>query len=439
MNIDCSKYCVGSRTLTADKVAYKNGQKLEEKPKLADTLVIYDFGQGTEKVTVNSKEEFSRMMSDIKEQHGEGVMVSISGLGLDFLEIKKGLLENGNASTRVAETEALTPEMRAEVLQKAMREMELFGDDERNLLNHSFVNEGFSYEKDFEKAAYGYAKYLNQEMETAYDEDIFYNLQDEELYREEVSRKMYGYASNVLSYFRMGAETEEEKMSLSNQLADAAIQYAKNLAVGKLNIDALDTKLKIGDAEICYSELHKIQETLQNINETGVRAVHSSDSESRLNYLGLGSNYDTVAYAQLGLRTAQVNYFAETELSKDAAMIVKNVWAERTEQTIEEKYVKPLRQMNEVLKEHFTSLGDYYKAGSLQSNYAGSKLEKVYEMFAKVGGSSQEEFLESFEAAMTEYNEYRMSKAFYKDGYVGTEAEMAQLAYLEGTKGILFE
>lgn len=438
MNIDSNKYYVRSYNLEYnEKTAFKNGQKLErpEENKLAETMVEYDFGSGPEKVSVSSREEFSELMNDIKEQHGDGAMVSISGLGLDFLKISKGMISQ-NEEKRSIETKALTPEMRAEFF----RREQLFGDDEKNILNHSFVNEGFTYQKDFEKAAYGYAKYLNNEISTKYDKDIFYNLQNEKLYQKEVSGKMYDYASNVLSYFMMGKETEEDKMVLSNKIAESAIQYAKNIANGNRDVNDVDTKIKIGDTELTYSELTRIQKTLQSVNEAGISQVHSSD-KNNLNYFGLGSNYDTVAYAQLGLRTAQVNYFANDDLSLEARRLIVDAWSKRTDNTVQEKYIKPMEQSIEVAKKMAKQLGigsNNPSVKSLEGNIYNSKLQKVYDMFSKISGNSKDEFLNSFDSAMADYNEYRNGGAFARDGYVGTSAEQAQLDYLMSTKDIIF-
>ena len=437
MNIDCSKYYVGTVNLSTNKkIAYQNGEKLENKQDIEGTVVAYDFSQDAEKINIESKEDFSQIMRDIREQHGDGVMVSISGLGLNFLNITKGTLEPSNP-TRTIEGETLTPEMRAEVYANVFKQEQLYGDDNKSILNHSFVNEGFEYNKDFEKYAMGYAKYLNKDIETEYDNDIFYNLHDEELYHKEVSQKMYGYASNVLSYFMMGAETEEDKKNLSNQLADAVIAYSKNIANGNTNINDISTKLQIGDTEIEYSELQKIQESLQKINETGVRPVHNNNGDNKLDYTALGTNYDTVAYAQLGLRTAQVNNFAKG-LSEEASNLVINTWNKRVDNTIDEKYIKVMKQTTEILKEHFNFNGEYYKAGSLHSNYDGSKFQKVYDMFANINGNSKEEFLANFDNAMKEYNEYRMSDIFKKDGYTGTLAEKEQLDYLNQSVDFIF-
>jgi len=433
MNIDCSKYFVGVTNLSANKIAYKNGEKIERKENQG-TVVEYDFSQGTEKLNLNSKEEFSQLTKDIREQHGDGVMVSISGLGLNFLNIEKRALDP-SAITRTIEGEELTPEMRAEVYAKVFEDTQIYGDDNNNILNHSFVNRGFNYDKEFEKYSLGYAKYLNKELQTEYDDTIFYNLHDEDLYHKEVSQKMYGYASNVLSYFMMGNETEEDVRDLSNQLADAVITYAKNIANGNADVNSVDTKLKIWEAEISYNELHKIQENLEKINEVGVRAVYNNNGGWKLDYTALGTNYDTVAFAQLGLRTSQVNYFAQ-DLSDEAAKLVKDTWNQRVDNTIEEKYVKPMKQGAEIVKEHFNSIGNYYKAGSVHSNYEGSKLEKVYNMFSNITGNDKQEFLLNFEKAMNSYNEYRMSKAFEKDGYTGTLQEKEQLDYLIESKFI---
>ena len=438
MNIDCSKYYVGTVDLSANKkVAYKNGEKIEDKQNTEGTVVAYDFSKDTEKINIDSKEDFSQIMRDIREQHGDGVMVSISGLGLNFLNINKQTLDPSK-STRSIEAKELTPDMRAEVYANVFRQEQLYGDDDKNILNHSFVNEGFEYNKDFEKYAMGYAKYLNKDLKTEYDNDVFYNLHDEELYHDEVSQKMYGYASNILSYLMMGNETEEDKKNLSNQLADAVIAYSKNVANGNTDINDISTKLKIGDTEIGYSELQKIQENLQKINETGIRPVHNNNGDNKLDYTGLGTNYDTVAYAQLGLRTAQVNHFA-SELSEEASKLVKDTWNKRVGNTIEEKYTKVMKQTTEILKEHFNYMGDYYKAGSLHSNYTGSKFQKVYDMFSEISGNSKEEFLANFERAMNEYNEYRKSPIFEKDGYTGTIAEKEQLDYLKGSVDFIFE
>lgn len=438
MNIDCSKYFVGTSNLvsTNKKIAYKNGEKIEENDKTAGTVAVYDFSQCDEKISINSREEFSEIMQDINQQHGDGVMVSISGLGLNFLNITKGTLVANN-SARVIEGTPLTNEMRTEIFERVREQERLFGDDDKNILNHSFINGGFGYDEDVKKYASGYAKYLNNELETEYDDEIFYNLHDEELYHKEVSGKMYQYASNVLSYFMMGSETEADKIKLSDQLADAVIFYAKNLANGEVNPENVDTKLNIGEFEVSYEELKNIQSTLQKINECGVRAVHS-DVEESLDYLGLGSNYDTVAYAQLGLRTSQVNYFSNG-LSEDASNLVKKTWNARLTNTIAEKYIKPMKQTSEILKEHYNSIGNYYKAGSLNVSYEGSKFQKVYNMFANISGDDSETFLSSFNVAMEMYNEYRMSGAFHNDGYVGTIAENEQLAFLESSKSLLFE
>ena len=437
MNIDCSKYYVGTMSLSANKkIAYQNGEKIENKQEEEGKVVAYDFSQDAGKLNIDSKEDFSQIMRDIREQHGDGVMVSISGLGLNFLNIDKRTLDP-STSTRTIEGEELTPDMRAEVYANVFKQEQLYGDDTKNILNHSFVNEGFKHTEDFEKYAMGYAKYLNKELKTDYDNDIFYNLHDENLYHEEVSQKMYGYASNILSYFMMGAETEEDKKNLSNQLADAVISYSKNIANGNTNINDISTKLKIGNTEIEYSELQKIQENLQKINETGIRPVHNNNGDNKLDYTGLGTNYDTVAYAQLGLRTAQVNYFANG-LSEDVSKLVRDTWNKRVDNTIEEKYIKTMKQTAEILKEHFNYKGDYYKAASLHSNYTGTKFEKVYDMFFGISGNTKEEFLTGFENAMNDYNEYRMSKVFGKDGYTGTIAEKDQLEYLKASVDFIF-
>lgn len=94
-----------------------------------------------------------------------------------------------------------------------------------------------------------------------------------------------------------------------------------------------------------------------------------------------------------------------------------------------------MEQTTEILREHFNFNGEYYKAGSLHSNYENSKFQKVYDMFAHITGNSKEEFLANFERAMNDYNEYRSDK---KDGYIGTMAEKEQLNYLKESLDITF-
>jgi len=94
MNIDCSKYYVGTMSLSANKkIAYQNGEKIENKQEEEGKVVAYDFSQDAGKLNIDSKEDFSQIMRDIREQHGDGVMVSISGLGLNFLNIDKRTLD----------------------------------------------------------------------------------------------------------------------------------------------------------------------------------------------------------------------------------------------------------------------------------------------------------------------------------------------------------
>ena len=63
MNIDCSKYYVGTMSLSANKkIAYQNGEKIENKQEEEGKVVAYDFSQDAGKLNIDSKEDFSQIM-----------------------------------------------------------------------------------------------------------------------------------------------------------------------------------------------------------------------------------------------------------------------------------------------------------------------------------------------------------------------------------------
>ncbi len=454
MNTDYNQYYTGINSLTIydyQKEAYRNGQKIdqEEKENEKNAKVKYDLEQKDIDIKLSSIINTSEEIRKIGR--GEDVLLEISDesiekyLGSYYLEGKSQLVELAakqrlNMEERNKEFASAIREFTDEERQALLQVNKLYQDDGKNILNHSFVNEANDFNKDFEKAACGYAKYLNPEIKTNYDEDVFYNCQDESLYKKELKSNLSEYADNILSYFTMGNVTQAEKIQLKSQLADAAIEYANNIAAGNWKVEDVKAKITIVGVDFTYGELVKTQEMLQKVNEAGVSQIGNNNDTK--DYFGLSSNYDTVAFAQLGLRTSQVNYFSNNFLSKKAGELVKRVWNDRTQNTIQQKYTDFMKEtakaMSNLVKENIRNNGNYsssflevWKTGDA---FSGSKLKETYDLFKGIKAENKEDFLMNLADVLKGFNSEIQSKT---DGFTGSELAKAQLAYLDATKWLM--
>ena len=65
-------------------------------------------------------------------------------------------------------------------------------------------------------------------------------------------------------------------------------------------------------------------------------------------------------------------------MSEDASKLVRDTWNKRVDNTIEEKYIKTMKQTAEILKEHFNYIAVLCKALKLDFDYV-NQLRKGYD------------------------------------------------------------
>lgn len=213
-------------------------------------------------------------------------------------------------------------------------------DDRRGGIHHTFVTNSSTFRNDFTKEASSYSKYLTENKEPV-------NEKNDQMYRNMIKKSMKYNAAEILSYFKMGQETEEDVEALAEQLTDAALEFGRKMASGDKNISHIDTKLDINGVSMSYTELLSIQQTLTKYNEQGLK--DGSDYGGKYNYTALGTSYDVSGYEQLGTMAAKIKKDLAGFLPDDLAEMVNGIFEKRTENEIE-KY-----HGNDIIEEHVNS------------------------------------------------------------------------------------
>lgn len=202
----------------------------------------------------------------------------------------------------------------------------IFTDDKRTFLHHSFATNGSALRKDFNKAASEYLKYLQGEEPD--------NEEDGQIYQNKAKETMKFAAAEILSYFMLGQETEEDVETLAGQLGKAAVEFGKNMALGDKNISHIETNLDINGISMKYTQLLGIQQTLAKYNEQGVRDGFGMGG--KYNYSALGTNYDVTGYEQLGTMAAKVKKELDGFLPKEMADMAQGVFQKRMDNLIDD-------------------------------------------------------------------------------------------------------
>lgn len=185
---------------------------------------------------------------------------------------------------------------------------------------------------------------------------------NDQMYRNMIKKSMKYNAAEILSYFKMGQETEEDVEALAEQLTDAALEFGRKMASGDKNISHIDTKLDINGVSMSYTQLLSVQQTLTKYNEQGL--TDSFGDGGKYDYTALGTSYDVAGYEQLGTMAAKVKKDLAGFLPDNLAEMVNDVFKKRAENEIDgvrgEQRIESNRKiLLEMAKSHARKVGNY--------------------------------------------------------------------------------
>ena len=399
MNVNWNQFYVGTQSLEGQAFkAWKAGvewtvEQAEtgvELPKY-DKIDVYDFGLTPEGDTLTledikklPKEENTiyqfyngKFMEEIDERIGNKFAPDADQREWVVRAKKEQEERNANFLNCVRK---LTPEECAETSAIASR----YQQDSENVLNHSFINHTCDLQTLFDKYAIGYAKYLNNDIESAYDDVLYLGFEDEEKYHNIVKENLKAAVSHMLNYFMLGKETEEDIDTASGQLADGVIKYAHQVSTGDRSLAHLDAKVTIKGVDTQYQDILGIQNILYQLNKQGI----NNDAYC---YNGIKSNYDTSGMEELGKKTLEVRKYCKYQLSEEVGNMVLDVYQQRTKKLIEKNHIEFMKsfydKINQAIKEKLKRTGNYSNAGfeavKKSYQYAGSEFEQAYNKFAE--------------------------------------------------------
>lgn len=400
MNVNWNQFYVGTRAIEEKEMPFKvwkagvevvaETTKSEVELPQYDKVAVYDFGLTPEGDTVTFEElknipheentiyQFSggKFMEEINQRIGNKFAADADQR--EWVVRTKQEVEERNEKSSDC-VQVLTEKERRELDQIAAR----YAYDQDNVLNHSFVNDAFDLDKLFDKFAVGYAKYLNNNIESAYDDVKFRGFEDEEKYRDIVKKEMRSAVGHMLNYFMFGEETEEDIDRVSGQLADGAIKYAHQVADGDRNLNHLDAKVTINGLDVQYCDLLYIQNALYEQNKQGING-------KAFDYCGLGNNYDTSGMEELGKKTWEVKKMCKYDLSEELGNMILHVYEKRTENIIDKNHIDFMKtfysHINQSIKGKMQRTGNYSNAGFEELKkvyqYEGSNFEQAYNKYA---------------------------------------------------------
>lgn len=407
MNVNWSQFYVGTQAIAPKKELpkkWKAGVEVIPEPVKSDVklpnydkVVAYDFGLTPEGDSIT--------FADLKNvPHEENAIYQFSGG--KFADEINARIGNKFAADADQREWVVRTKKEAEERNKAgfdgvhfltheeiyaLNAIEMrYSDDKDNVLNHSFVNDAFDLDKIFDKTAVGYAKYLNHDIQSAYDDEVFWGFEDEEKYRNMVKEKLKSSVSHMLNYFMLGKEKEEDIDRVSGQLADGVIKYAHQVANGDRSLENLDAKVTINGIDIQYRDILHIQNALYELNKQGTNDGLFENNRD-FYYSGLGCNYDnTTAFEQLGKKTWEVKKLCKYDLPEEVGNLVLRVYKKRTENLIEQHHVSAMKrwyaEINQTIKAKLERTGNYSNAEFEELKkvyqYKGSIYEKAYNSYA---------------------------------------------------------
>lgn len=397
MNINWSQFYVGTEKIEREEFkSWKGGKEYTRErnndvqlPKY-DKTVVYDFGLTPEgdSITFEDLKELRMEENTILEiRNGKAIReIMKQRIGNKFAEDadqREWVINHKmSAATRISpEIRAMTEEERVQFYYDHLP----YRNDSDNVLNHSFVNNGFDLDKLFQKASIGYAKYLNQEVESEYDDEIYIGFENEKKYRSVVKDELKEAVARMMNYFMMGTESQEDIDRVSGELADGVIKYAHQVAKGDRNIENLDAKLTINGVELQYKDLLQIQSTLYELNRQGT-------GDNEFEYDALSKNYDTITgLEKLGQKTYQVRRMCQNQLPDEVGKMVLETYEKRTDNTIKKYHTSMMlhfyNEINISIKEKLKRTGNYSNTGLEEYmkyyQYEGSEFEQAYKKYAE--------------------------------------------------------
>lgn len=402
MNVNWNQFYVGTQAIEAKGQPFKVwkagvewiAEPVESEVELPkyDKIAVYDFGLTPEgdTITLEDLKKLSKEENTIYQFSGGKLTEEINKRIGNKFDVDADQREWVVRTKKEAEERyidasngmrALTQEERIEMSRIALR----YCQDKDNVLNHSFVNDAFDLDKVFDKSAVGYAKYLNNDIESAYDDVLFRGFEDEEKYWDIVKEKLNSAVSHMLNYFMLGKETEEDIDNVSGQLADAVIKYAHQVANGDRDLNNLDANVTINGIDIQYRDILYIQNALYQLNKQGI-------NNEAFSYAGLSCNYDTSGMEELGKKTLAVKKLCKYDLSEEVGNMVLNVYEKRTQNVIDQNHIEYMKttyaHINQAIKEKLQRTGNHSNAGfdDLKKvyQYEGSIFEQAYNKYAMI-------------------------------------------------------
>lgn len=272
--------------------------------------------------------------------------------------------------------------------------------DDKNELRHSFASDKFQFDKEFDKYAVGYAKYLNKNIDSAYDDVVFRGFESDEAYKKQLIKETRNDVDQILSYFYLNNASFQERDTIREQFADAIVEYAHQIAEGDRDISHVKSKITINGSAISVEDLFTAQKILKGLNDTGIMGFRQDEHPEY--WLECGENlYQSATYAQLGIKKSEMKWACDKFLSKDAAEMVKKVYEDRERVTI------------------------YSQTSPNEAQ------RRTHEMFSKLDYSSKENLEKSYQATQKQWDYLRSQKPWYTLGYTFSATEKLQHAFVE--------
>lgn len=243
----------------------------------------------------------------------------------------------------------------------------------------------------------------------------------------ETAENLNMMADNILSYFNMEGYDHNDVESLASQLADAAVEYGKQLENGNEELGSLKTKLIVGDTSLDAGQLFEVQSVLQKLYEQGYVTTDIDESGNysakTINEESLAYSWEPGTYAQLGLKTAQLSYACnKLGMSVEAKKMVTDTYRERVENTIskvndqnnsvQDVLAQTRKKLYQMIKEKSPDAYERYMSQAKsrkQSNLVEISQEtntEIYQMFANLDVSSIDNFKLSFEKVLSDFRKY---------------------------------
>lgn len=227
--------------------------------------------------------------------------------------------------------------------------------------------------------------------------------------------------------------SQESQDKIKSQLRGNGNRPAANHRIIYGDSIKADGTVSFYGASMTKEQSEKLQNVIRDLEEQG--------------HENLGDSWNTVAYAQLGLKVSQLSYACKKiGLSDEAAEKVTKIYGQQTEDKINKlndmmtSMAKNIKEIQEQFyKEHgaphYRKDAQQIKESLVHNNTGKTSVElnieaneDVYKMFSNLDVSSKDAFVGSFEKAFYSYKNYLAGGEV--PIFTGTDVQQAQIAEL---------